>query len=588
MLYRTCRFHRPPSLFVDIMYSPNTFDVQRLKERASQFAGQLERNRQGLLTDEQLRPLRLQNGLYLQRHAPMLRIAIAYGMLDSRRLRGLAQVGRKYDRGYGHFTTRQNMQFNWIEVDDVPLALADLAEVGLHGIQSSGNCLRNITSDALAGIAPDEILDPRPYCELLRQWSTFHPELVFLPRKFKVALTGTPEDRALVQIHDLAFEVVDTDPHAVFRVRVGGGLGRTPILGPVLRERLDWHDLLTYTHAVMRVYNELGRRDNLFKARIKILVRTVGIERFRELVEAEWEGLRDGVHRLPDAELERIKASFVEPDWSRGQPLDESAIPFSGAERQSWDHWLKNNRLPHRHAGYAAVLVAVKHKDRAPGDVTSDEMDALADLADEFSQGFLRVTHTQNLVLPAVRESDLPALYRRLANLGLHGAVGGLIGDVVACPGGDFCALANARSLPLAREISARFESIDRQESLGPLDLRISGCMNSCGHHHVGHIGILGVDKDGAAFYQLLLGGHSGHGAPAALGTIVGKAFAEDEIADAIEMVLDAYVEHRLPGETFREAVARLGKPFFAQAADAARNDAVREFARSTRIEAHT
>lgn len=570
------------------MYRTSTFDVQRLKERATQFAGQIERNRQGLLTDEQLRPLRLQNGLYIQRHAPMLRIAIAYGMLDSVRLRALAAVGRKYDRAYGHFTTRQNMQFNWIEVDDVPLALADLAEVGLHGIQSSGNCLRNITSDALAGIAPDEILDPRPYCELLRQWSTFHPELVFLPRKFKVAITGTPEDRALVQIHDLAFEIVETKPHAAFRVRVGGGLGRTPILGPVLRERLDWHDLLTYTHAVMRVYNELGRRDNLFKARIKILVRAVGIERFRELVDEEWEGLRHGVHRLPDAELARIQASFVEPDWSLGKPLDAAEPPFTGQELDRWERWLKNNRLPHRHAGFAAVLVAVKHKDRAPGDVSSDEMDALADLADEFSQGFVRVTHTQNLVFPAVREHDLPALYQRLAALGLHEAVGGLIGDMVACPGGDFCALANARSLPIAQEIAERFESLDRQESLGPLDLRISGCMNSCGHHHVGQIGVLGVDKDGAAFYQLLLGGHSGHGAPAALGTIVGKAFAEDEIVDAIEMVLDAYVEHREPGETFREAVARLGKPFFAEAANAARRDTVRQFASSTRIEAET
>lgn len=569
------------------MYLPSEFDVTRLKERASQLAGQIDRNKQGLLSDEQLRPLRLQNGLYIQRHAPMLRIAIAYGMLNSVRLRGLAAVARKYDRGYGHFTTRQNMQFNWIEVDDVPRALDDLADVGLHGIQSSGNCLRNITSDAFAGISPEEILDPRPYCELLRQWSTFHPELAFLPRKFKVALTGTPEDRALVQIHDLAFEVVATEPHAIFRVRVGGGLGRTPILGPVLRERLDWQDLLTYTHAVMRVYNELGRRDNLYKARIKILVRAVGIERFRELVEQEWEGLRYGIHRLPEAELERVKAAFVDPDWSLGQPLDIEPS-FSAEEQPLWERWLKNNRLPHRYPGFAAVLIPIKHKNRAPGDVTSDEMDALADLADAYSQGFLRVTHTQNLVLPAVREHDLPAVYRRLAELGLSQPVGGRIGDMVACPGGDFCALANARSLPIAQEIAERFESIDRQESLGPLDLRISGCMNSCGHHHVGHIGVLGVDKDGAAFYQLLLGGHSGHGAPAALGTIVGKAFAEDEIADAIEMVLDAYVEHREPGETFREAVARLGKDFFAEAANAARRNTPRKLAASTRIEAET
>ncbi len=558
------------------MYQPNTFDTARLKERASQLAGQIQRNQQGLLSDDNLKPLRLQNGLYIQRHAPMLRIAIAYGMLNSQQLRGLGEVARKYDRGYGHLTTRQNMQLNWISLDDTPKALADLAEVGLHGIQSSGNCLRNITSDALAGIAPEEILDPRPYAELLRQWSTFHPELCFLPRKFKVALTGTPEDRALVQVHDLAFEVVEAHPEAVFRVRVGGGLGRTPILGPVLKERLGWQDLLTYTHAVMRVYNELGRRDNLTKARIKILVRAVGIEAFSAMVEDEWSRLRHGVHKLTQAELHRVKEAFIEPDWTRGQTLPNLYEQFAGDARDQFNHWLKRNRLAHRQTGYAAVLIPLKDTKRAPGDATSDEMDQIAAIADKFSQGYIRVSHTQDFILPAVIESDLPALYQALKAIHLHHAVGGLIGAMVACPGGDFCALANARSIPVAEDIASRYTSLDAQENIGPLDLRISGCMNSCGHHHVGHIGILGVDKDGAAFYQLLLGGHSGHGAPAALGTIIGRAFAEDEIADAVEEVIDTYLEHRHAGETFREAVSRLGKDVFATAADTIRKSVSR------------
>lgn len=553
------------------MYQPNAFDTERLKERATQLAGQIQRNKDGQLSDDHLKPLRLQNGLYIQRHAPMLRIAIAYGMLNSQQLRALGDVARRYDRGYGHLTTRQNMQLNWISLDDTPKALSDLAEVGLHGIQSSGNCLRNITSDALAGIAPDEILDPRPYAELLRQWSTFHPELCFLPRKFKVALTGTPEDRALVQVHDLAFEVVESSPKAVFRVRVGGGLGRTPILGPVLKERLEWEHLLTYTHAVMRVYNELGRRDNLTKARIKILVRAVGIDTFAEMVEQEWIRLRDGVHQLKEGELNRVKQAFVEPDWSLGQAHTNLSAVYPDQQQKTFAHWLKRNRFANRHEGYAAILVPLKDKSRPPGDVTSDEMDALADIADRFSQGFIRVSHTQDFVLPAVSESELPALYEALRAINLHHAVGGLIGAMVACPGGDFCALANARSIPVAQDIAARYTSLDEQENIGPLDLRISGCMNSCGHHHVGHIGILGVDKDGAAFYQMLLGGHSGHGAPAALGTIIGRAFAEDEIADAVEEVIDTYLELRQPGETFREAVARLGKEVFATAADAIR-----------------
>jgi sulfite reductase (NADPH) hemoprotein beta-component len=553
------------------MYTPNQFDLLQLRERAVQFQGQIDRFKQGNLDADRLRPLRLQNGLYIQRHAPMLRIAIAYGMLNSQQLRALAQVARQYDHSYGHFTTRQNLQLNWITLEDAPRALADLAQVGLHGIQSSGNCLRNITSDALAGIAPEEILDPRPFAELLRQWSTFHPEFTFLPRKFKVALTGTPEDRALIQVHDLAFEVVQAEP-AKFRVRVGGGLGRTPILGPVIRESLDWQDLLTYTQAVMRVYNALGRRDNLAKARIKILVRAVGVDVFREMVEKEWQALKDGPHRLPQEELDRVKAAFIDPDWSASDH-DFAPLPWNSDEQihREYLQWIKFNRLPNRHAGFASVMIVLKATGRAPGDASSQEMESIAELADRYSQGFIRVTHTQNLVLPAVQEADLPNLFLSLRDLGLHRGATGLIGDMVACPGGDFCSLANARSLPLADDIALRFQSLDAQEDLGPIDLRISGCMNSCGHHHVGHIGILGVDKDGAAFYQILLGGHSGVGAPAALGTVITKAFAEDEIADAIEAVLDCYLEHRKPGELFRQAVARLGKEPFASAADQVR-----------------
>ena len=551
------------------MYQPNEFDTARLKERAAQLAGQIARNRAGELSDEHLRPLRLQNGLYIQRHAPMLRIAIAYGMLRSHQLRALAQVARRYDRGYGHFTTRQNLQLNWISVDDTPKALADLAEVGLHGIQSSGNCLRNITSDVLAGIAPDEILDPRPYAELLRQWSTFHPEFSFLPRKFKVALTGTPEDRALAQVHDLAFEVIRAEPDAYFRVRVGGGLGRTPILGPVLREELHWADLLSFSQAVMRVYNELGRRDNLTKARIKILVKTVGLDVFRALVESAWQEIKDGPAKLSPDDLATVKASFVEPNWQ----IESSGVHDapSGAE---WERWKSRNLLPNKHHGFVAVLLPLKSAGRAPGDASSEEMEAIADLADKFSQGFVRVSHAQDLVLPAVREETLLALFTALKALGLHRSVGGLIGDMVSCPGGDYCSLANARSIPIAQDIAARFDSLDRQETLGLIDLRISGCMNSCGHHHIGHIGILGVDKDGSAFYQLLLGGHSGHGAPAALGTVIGKAFAEEEIADAVEEILDFYLTVREPGESFRESVLRLGKDPFANAAERARRGA--------------
>ena len=554
------------------MYQPSQLDTKLLKERAVQFQGQLNRFKEGRTTAEEFKPLRLQNGLYIQRHAPMLRIAIAYGMLNSAQLRKLGQISEKYDRGYGHLTTRQNMQLNWIEVDDVPKALKELAMVGLHGIQSSGNCLRNITSDAFAGISVDEILDPRPFAELLRQWSTFHPELSFLPRKFKVAFTGTPEDRALIQVHDLAFEAISNTPEAIFRVRAGGGLGRIPVLGPIIKEELNWKDIRSYTHALMRVYNELGRRDNLTKARIKILIRTVGVEIFKSMVDAEFKNLKNSADKLSIEDLEKIKMRFSDAEFLGFGPTDKNrSSKIKKNLGDGFRKWLSNNVYDHRLDNFKAVLIPAKGLDKAPGDLSSKEMYKLADIADAFSHGMLRVTHTQDILLPMVKANDLSDLYINLKSHTLINPVGGLLTDMVCCPGGDFCQLANARSIPLAEEISFRFKELDKLENLGPIDLRISGCMNSCGHHHIGHIGILGVDKGGASYYQLLLGGHSGHGAPAALGKIVGKAFAEDEIADAIEEVLNFYVEIRLDGENFRESLIRLGHESFVKAANQVR-----------------
>ncbi len=558
------------------MYQPTEFDTKLLKERAVQFQGQLERFKDGRSTADEFKPLRLQNGLYIQRHAPMLRIAIAYGMLNSAQLRKLSLISEKYDRGYGHLTTRQNMQLNWIEVEDVPHALKELAEVGLHGIQSSGNCLRNITSDAFAGISEDEILDPRPFAELLRQWSTFHPELSFLPRKFKVAFTGTSEDRALIQIHDLAFEAITNEPEATFRVRAGGGLGRIPVLGPIIRDELSWKDIRSYTHAIMRVYNELGRRDNLTKARIKILIRTVGVDSFKSMVEKEFENLKHSSDKLTQAELIKIKGRFSDSKLLNKKYVPNGSNNFASEKCSpefefEFKNWSSNNVIKHKLSYMKAVLVPIKGIERAPGDLSSDEMSKLADIADEFSFGMLRVTHTQNIVLPMVNEKDLFGLYKKLKKDALVNPIAGLLTDMVCCPGGDFCQLANARSIPLAEEISFRFKELNALENLGPIDLRISGCMNSCGHHHIGHIGILGVDKGGSSYFQLLLGGHSGHGAEAALGKIVGKAFAEDEIADAIEEVLSFYVDVRNDGENFRETLIRLGHKPFIEAANLVR-----------------
>ena len=557
------------------MYQPTETDTKLLKERAIQFKGQLERHKDGLTSEEEFKPLRLQNGLYIQRHAPMLRIAIAYGMLNSAQLRRLALITDKYDRGYGHLTTRQNMQLNWIEVDDVPNALKELAEVGLHGIQSSGNCLRNITCDGLAGISTDEIVDPRPYAEILRQWSTFHPELSFLPRKFKVAFTGTPQDRALIQVHDLAFEAVSSEPEVFFRVRAGGGLGRIPVLGPVVMDQLSWRDIRSYTHALMRVYNELGRRDNLTKARIKILIKTIGIEPFKKMVQDEFNNLKFGPDRLEVHDLKAIKKRFSDLDFLSDSPLskdiDPNTFKFEETSQDNFFRWLKNNVYSHKVSSLRAVLLPIKGLNKAPGDLTSDEMYKIANLSDKYSLGMARVTHTQNILLPMVKVEQIKDLFGELQKLSLVNTSGGMLSDMVCCPGGDFCQLANAPSIPLSEEITHRFKEIDKLENLGPIDLRISGCMNSCGHHHIGHIGILGVDKGGFSYYQLLLGGHSGHGAPASLGKIVGKAFADDEIVDAIEEILNFYVDNRNNGESFREALDRLGHSSFIQVANHAR-----------------
>ena len=557
------------------MYQPNTFDLSRLKERAIQFENQLKRHNAGVTTAEEFRPLRLQNGLYIQRHAPMLRIAIAYGMLNTRQLKVLANITKKYDRGYGHLTTRQNMQLNWIKVNDVPKALKELAEVGLHGIQSSGNCLRNITSDALAGICENEIVDPRPYAEILRQWSTFHPELSFLPRKFKVAFTGSIDDRALVQVHDLAFEAITPEPDVTFRVRAGGGLGRTPVLGPVIHENLHWTNITLYTHALMRLYNRLGRRDNMTKARIKILIRSVGVDEFKKLLNEEFKEIEQNFRKLGSHDLDNVKQQFMEEKKivEKVSNSGEIVCSFVDKERDNdeFSTWKNRCVVNHKFHGLSIVKIPVKGQGRAPGDVTAEEMLSLCEIADEFSASLIRVTHAQNFIMPYVATSNLPVLYLKLRELNLARPVSGLLTDMVCCPGGDFCSLANARSITVAEDINQRYQALDKLESLGEVDLRISGCMNSCGHHHIGNIGILGVDKDGRAFYQVLLGGNTGEKGEASLGKIITKAFAEDEISDAVENILQHYVSNRNKNESFRNTVARIGNPSFADAANRAR-----------------
>ncbi len=539
------------------MYRYDDLDQTFVDQRVAQFRDQVARRIAGALSEEEFKPLRLMNGLYLQLHAYMLRVAIPYGTLDSRQLRQLAHIARRYDRGYGHFTTRQNVQFNWIKLDEAADALADLATVQMHALQTSGNCIRNVTADHFAGVAADEIEDPRPYCELIRQWSTLHPEFSFLPRKFKIAVTGSPNDRAAVRVHDIGLRMHRNEAgEPGFEVIVGGGLGRTPIVGKTIREFLPTRDLLSYLEAVLRVYNALGRRDNLYKARIKILVHDLGAAAMARLVDAEWAQIRGGTLGLDDRAIAAIRAQFAPPAYEALAPESTDVAGLRRLDR-GFARWLDANVAGHRQPGYAIVTLSLKPEGGAPGDATAEQMEAAADLADAFSLGEIRVSHAQNLVLPHVRRSDLPALWRKLDALGLATANVGLVTDIIACPGLDYCSLANARSIPVAQRITQRFNDLARVHDIGELKIKISGCINACGHHHVGHIGILGVEKNGDEFYQITLGGSEA--SDAALGTILGPAVSADEIVDAVDGLVETYVALRRQGERFLDTYRRVG-----------------------------
>jgi sulfite reductase (NADPH) hemoprotein beta-component len=560
-----------------LMYAYTEFDHQFVRARAAQFRDQLERNLKGELGDDEFRPLRLQNGWYVQRHAPMLRVAVPYGELSSAQLRQLAVIARKFDRGYGHFTTRQNLQYNWIPLAQAADVMDLLAAVDMHGIQTSGNCIRNITSDALAGIAPDEIVDPRPYCEILRQWSTLHPEFAFLPRKFKIAVTGAKEDRAATLWHDIGLHLLKNEASEVgFKVFVGGGMGRTPVIASLVNAFVPWQQILVYIEAIVRVYNRFGRRDNAYKARIKILVKAEG-QKFFDAVNAEFDAIleRDidgSAHLVTQAELDRVSASFKVPAGI-GQTLDGRAVDAANDAPLAYTRWRERNVHAHRLAGYRAVTLSLKRAGQAPGDATDVQMEQAAAIAERFSHGELRVTHDQNLLLPWVRESELFALWQAAKAASFATPNIGFITDMIACPGGDFCALANARSIPVAEQITERFADLDEQYDIGDIDLHISGCINSCGHHHSGHIGILGVDKDGQEWYQVSLGGSDGTTASGASvpGKVIGPSFAADEIADAIEAVIATYRRERIAGERFIDSVRRLGTAPFRAATDEVR-----------------
>ncbi len=539
------------------MYRYDMADKTLVAERVAEFREQTRRFLAGELSDDEFRHLRLRNGLYLQRHAPMLRIAIPYGLLSSKQLRVLGSIARRYDRGYGHFTTRQNLQLNWPKLEQVPDILAELAEVEMHAIQTSGNCIRNTTSDHLAGVTPDELEDPRPWCELIRQWSTFHPEFTYLPRKFKIAVTGAAQDRAASLVHDVGVHIVrGPDGAPGFEILAGGGLGRTPIIGQVVRDFLPREHLLSYLEAILRVYNLEGRRDNLTKARIKILVRSLGMEEFKKRVEAEWETIRDGALRVTDAEIERLRGFFTPPPYrtlANGEP--------DAGKEAAFRAWYRYNTTAHKIPGYRAVFVSLKKPDVAPGDATDAQMELVADLADRYSFGEIRVTHTQNLLLADVEQQQCYGLWQALQNAGLATPNIGTLTDIICCPGLDFCSLANAGSIDVAKLINDRFDDYDYVYDLGELDVKMSGCMNACGHHHVGNIGILGVEKSGEEWYQITIGGAAG--ADASLGTVIGPSVAKLEVAGTIARLLDVYVEQREPEERFLDTVRRLGvKPF--------------------------
>jgi len=545
------------------MYAYDHYDQQLVDERVAQFRDQTSRYLAGDLTDAEFLPLRLQNGLYVQRLAPMLRIAVPYGLLSAVQVRKLGQITRDYDKGYAHISTRQNIQINWPRLEDVPEILAQLASVQMHAIQTSGNCIRNTTTDQFAGVAADEIEDPRPYCEIIRQWSTLHPEFAFLPRKFKIAVCGSHEDRAAIHAHDIGLELhANAAGEMGFRVLVGGGLGRTPVIGSEICPWLERRHLLSYLEAILRVYNKHGRRDNKYKARIKILVKAMGVDAFRRAVEAEWASLKDGPTTLTKTEITRMATFFSPPPYEQLDAAAETAaIDEAAAAEPLFANWLRRNTVAHRVDGYRAVTVSLKATGNPPGDVTDSQLDLLAELCEQFSFGELRTTHQQNIVLADVRERDLHTLWRALQAGGLASPNAGYLTDIICCPGGDFCSLANAKSIPVAEAIQERFDDLDYLYDMGPLELNISGCMNACGHHHIGHIGILGVDKKGEEFYQVSLGGSQSK--DASIGKILGPSFSRAEMPDVIEKILSVYVAERLEDETFLEAFRRIGmQPF--------------------------
>lgn len=544
------------------MYRYDEYDQRIVDERVVQFRDQVRRRLSGELTEEEFMPLRLQNGLYMQIHGYMLRIAVPYGLVSSDQMRMFAHIARQYDRGYGHFTTRQNIQFNWLKLEDTPNILADLASVQMHAIQTSGNCVRNITSDEFVGVAPDEVVDPRPFAEILRQWSTFHPEFAYLPRKFKIAISGAREDRAAIYAHDIGLAAIRNERGEIgFRVLVGGGLGRTPIIGTEICAFLPWQHVLTYVESILRIYNQYGRRDNKFKARIKILVKALGIDEFKRQVEADWADLKDGPGTLTAEELERVAGCFTDPAYETLSDHD-SAISAYKADSRPFTHWMMRNVRPHRVPGYVSVVLSLKKPGYTPGDATAEQMDAIADLADRYSFGELRVTHKQNLVLADVRQKDLIQLWQEATALELASPNIGLLTDIISCPGAEFCTLANARSIPLAKSIAQRFGDIDFQHDVGEISINISGCMNACGQHHIGNIGITGVEKKAHdEWYQVSIGGAEGN--QSSIGKIIGPSFTFNQVPEVIERLLQVYLQERVEAESFIETVRRIGhEPF--------------------------
>tara|TARA_R110001583_G_scaffold193866_4_gene363394 strand:- start:1149 stop:2804 length:1656 start_codon:yes stop_codon:yes gene_type:complete len=539
------------------MYRYDDFDRQLLAERTEQFRDQVARRISGELTEDQFKPLRLMNGVYLQLHAYMLRVAVPYGTMNGEQMRKLGYIARKYDKGYGHFTTRQNIQYNWPKLNEIPDALKDLAQVEMHAIQTSGNCIRNTTTDQYAGAAADEIEDPRPYCELIRQWSTFHPEFTYLPRKFKIAVTGSPNDRAAVRVHDIGLRMHKNDAGETgFEVIVGGGLGRTPFVGKTVRDFIGKNDLFSYLEAILRVYNRFGRRDNKYKARIKILVHEVGIDDIRVQVEEEWAKIKDGSLRVRDEEIAQYITQFAPPAFEQ-VPDNDPEFERRKQAHPDFSAWVRSNVIAHKQPGYAIANISLKPIGGIPGDATAEQMELVGDLADQYSFGDVRVTHEQNLVLPHVKKADLFALWAELNSALLATANLGFVTDIIACPGLDYCALATARSIPLSQRISERFGDLERQYDIGELKIKISGCINACGHHHVGHIGILGLDKRGKEFYQITLGGDASQ--DAAIGKIAGAGFSEVEVVDAIEALITRYIDIRTVGERFIDTYRRVG-----------------------------